>query len=167
MAKVNPNQKCPCGSEIKFKKCCKPFIEGVLPIENAERLLQSRYTAFVNQSIQFLWDTEHPESSRKLNERFSRYQKDCELTKDLDFKKLTIVDVKEISNLKAIIVFYVEVYDGHVDVSFIEESEFSVFEGKWYYYDGLRRSINRIGCQPESVKVGELKHLYLHESQLN
>ena len=31
MAKYSVNDKCPCGSNIKYKKCCQAFHKGKLP----------------------------------------------------------------------------------------------------------------------------------------
>lgn len=166
MAKINPNEPCPCGSDIKFKKCCKPYIEGK-HIENPERLLRVRYVATINHDVKFLWESLHPESATKLHERFSRFEYDLNLVKHLKYKSIVIADEDYSKANEAVIVFYVTVFDGDTDVSFIEEAKFSMSDGKWFYYDGLRRSSNRIGCDPLSVKVGELKTFFLYDSSHN
>lgn len=62
MAKIRPNQTCPCGSEIKFKKCCGPVFQNPEDVDHPEMLVRARYTALVNQDVHFLWNTLHPQS---------------------------------------------------------------------------------------------------------
>ncbi|MCP5465047.1 MAG: SEC-C domain-containing protein [Deltaproteobacteria bacterium] len=173
MAKLKPNQMCPCGSDEKFKKCCQPYLEGKA-IEHPERLLRARYTAAAGGLINFLWETLHPNAPRKLNDTFNRFEKDHQILKKLDYQNLSILDGK-FENDTARVVYYATIKDPAVpeqdaeahDVSYLEESEFRVFEGKWLYFDGLRRSVRRLGCTPESIKLGELETLFPWDSGLN
>lgn len=48
---MNPN--CPCGSGNSLADCCTPYHNGSLP-ESAERLMRSRYSAYVLGAIDYL-----------------------------------------------------------------------------------------------------------------
>ena len=50
---------CPCGSGDRFDGCCAPMLRGTAA-PTAERLMRSRYTAFVVGDGPYLADTWHP-----------------------------------------------------------------------------------------------------------
>ncbi len=50
---------CPCGSGDAYRACCGPVHDGA-PAETAERLMRSRYTAFVLGNVDHLFRTWHP-----------------------------------------------------------------------------------------------------------
>ncbi|GAA5204422.1 YchJ family protein [Microbacterium jejuense] len=50
---------CPCGSGERFEGCCRPALHGT-PAPTAERLMRSRYTAFVVGDAPYLSGTWHP-----------------------------------------------------------------------------------------------------------
>lgn len=45
---------CPCGSGTEFAECCEPCLQGVRSAPTAEALMRSRYTAYVNENIDYL-----------------------------------------------------------------------------------------------------------------
>jgi SEC-C motif-containing protein len=51
---------CPCGSGDRFDGCCGPLLAGAAAAPTAERLMRSRYTAFVTGDERYLSDTWHP-----------------------------------------------------------------------------------------------------------
>ena len=53
---------CPCGSGVPFSGCCSPVISGSDKARTAEQLMRSRYTAYVNQDVDYLVSTTHPDS---------------------------------------------------------------------------------------------------------
>ena len=57
------NIACPCGSGKKFDNCCAPFLEGRQTAATAEKLMRSRYVAYVMKNESYLLHTWH-ESSR-------------------------------------------------------------------------------------------------------
>lgn len=166
MARILPNDPCPCGSGFKFKKCCGPYLKGD-PVETAERLLRTRYAAHANHDVKFIWDTAHPMSPRKLNDTWAKFEREYELLRSLDYRGLTILDEKSPNKNRTVIVYWVKVFEGEQDLSFLEEATFELFEGRWLYFDGLRRSANRLGCLPESVRIGDLATLFPHDSELH
>ena len=62
---------CPCESGLAFQHCCQPCIERHINAPTAERLMRSRYTAFVLQNADYLRYSWHPDTCPKtihLNE---------------------------------------------------------------------------------------------------
>jgi len=58
--------KCPCESGLAYEACCQIFhLNRKLP-ETAERLMRSRYVAYVFGELDYLYNTTHP-STRKPN----------------------------------------------------------------------------------------------------
>ncbi|MFG6445962.1 YchJ family protein [Microbacterium sp. P07] len=57
-ARVSPDDPCPCGRD-RFDGCCAPLLDG-RDAPTAERLMRSRYTAFVIGNAEYLRRTWHP-----------------------------------------------------------------------------------------------------------
>ena len=165
MAKIQPNEKCPCGYDVKFKKCCKPYLEGK-SAEDANRLARTRYVAQIKGDADFLWQTLHPDSPRKKHDSQKKFMSEQYLLKNLNYQKLILLD-ERIDKDSTVLVSYVKISEGNKCLSYLEESTWQLFNDKWYFVDGLRKSSERLGCLPESIRVGDLKRLGLHDSQHN
>lgn len=50
---------CDCGSGTPYDQCCGPLLSNKIQAENPERLMRSRYTAFVRQESAYLMRTWH------------------------------------------------------------------------------------------------------------
>ena len=50
---------CPCGSSVPLAACCGRFLEGKADAPDAERLMRSRYSAFVGERGDYLLATWH------------------------------------------------------------------------------------------------------------
>ena len=50
-------KKCICGNEKAYEECCARLIEGKDEAKNTVELMRSRYTAYVLQDGQYLYDT--------------------------------------------------------------------------------------------------------------
>lgn len=166
MAKIRPNQLCPCGSEVKYKKCCFLFLQQSRSLDHPEKLVRARYTAMVIGDVKFLWESFHPQSPVRLNETFAKFEEDQKLVKTLNYEELIILD-GEIKRREARVVTYVRCYDGPQDLGYLEEAQLELFEQGWLYLDGLKRSSARLGCDPLSIKVGQLETIFPWESPLN
>ncbi len=57
---VKKSKTCPCGSGNEFKKCCGPFLDYKTKPETAEKLMRSRYTAYVLKNSDYILKTWHP-----------------------------------------------------------------------------------------------------------
>jgi SEC-C motif domain protein len=51
---------CPCGSGNEIARCCEPYIQGAQKAPTAEALMRSRYTAYVQENIDYLKETLTP-----------------------------------------------------------------------------------------------------------
>ena len=60
-ASVAADDPCPCGSGDRFGGCCRPLLRGDAA-PTAERLMRSRYTAFVVGDARHLSATWHPKT---------------------------------------------------------------------------------------------------------
>lgn len=135
--------------------------------ENAERLLRVRYTATVQGDAKFLWDTFHPLAPRRRKDNFKSFSAELSLMKDLNYQSLKVLAVDDSKRDVTRIVHYVVVTEGTNELSYVEESQFHLVEEQWFYMDGLRRSSARLGCAPESLRIGDLATLFLHDSEYN
>ncbi len=60
MAKHDKNDgACPCGGKL-FQSCCGPFLAGVAVADTPEKLMRSRYSAYVTSTEDYLKATWHP-----------------------------------------------------------------------------------------------------------
>ncbi len=50
---------CPCGGKL-FQSCCGPYLAGVAVADTPEKLMRSRYTAYVTGTEDYLKATWHP-----------------------------------------------------------------------------------------------------------
>jgi len=62
MRPMNNSQLCSCKSGKDYKICCHPYIEKTIDTPNAEALMRSRYTAFVQMNEIYLRYSWHPET---------------------------------------------------------------------------------------------------------
>ncbi|MFG2967164.1 YchJ family protein [Streptomyces sp. NPDC048288] len=54
------NPSCPCGPAETYEECCGRFHRGAATAPTAERLMRSRYSAFVKRDEPYLLRTWHP-----------------------------------------------------------------------------------------------------------
>ena len=79
---IGDQQPCPCGSGMTYGGCCAPLLRGA-DAPTAERLMRSRYTAFVVGDVRHLSETWHPGTRPES----------VDLTPSLRWTGLEIVDV--------------------------------------------------------------------------
>ncbi|MGE5429529.1 MAG: YchJ family protein [Syntrophomonadaceae bacterium] len=131
-------EKCPCGSGKAYNKCCLPLIKGEKAAQTAEELMRSRYTAYVKQEIDYIYDTTHP-----------GHRDDFDRDATLDWAKNSEwlgIEIRNTSKGTA--------QDEEGEVEFIasfaqkgvkkdhhELSTFKKEEGRWYFEDGKGVSI--------------------------
>jgi SEC-C motif-containing protein len=53
--------KCPCGSGDAFEACCGGILAGRRTADTAEKLMRSRYSAYVVKDVDYLVRTTHPD----------------------------------------------------------------------------------------------------------
>jgi SEC-C motif-containing protein len=48
---------CPCGLGLPYAECCEPYITGLKKAPTAEALMRSRYSAYVEQAVDYIINT--------------------------------------------------------------------------------------------------------------
>lgn len=123
---------CPCGQTdqrgrpLGFDACCGRYLDQAVPAPDAERLMRSRYSAFVRDRADYLLATWHPST------------RPADLTLDAGVKWLGLA-VKRHHPIDA----------DHAEVEFVarsrmggrgqrleERSRFVREDGRWYYVAG-------------------------------
>ncbi|WP_091233936.1 YchJ family protein [Microbacterium sp. 3J1] len=119
--------RCPCDSGDTFGACCGPVLAGA-PAPTAERLMRSRYTAFVLQDDVYLLDSWH--ASTRPDE--------LELDRDLEWRRLVIVDrvAGGPFDREGVVEFEAFWSQGAQRGSLRERSRFARDGRRWQYVDG-------------------------------
>lgn len=119
-------KKCFCGGSKPFSVCCGPIIKG-LKADSAEKLMRSRYSAYVTRAIDYIIETTYPSKRQGL----VRKEID-EWAKTNVWQQLEIVSSSEfIVEFKA----YFKDRKGKTQVHY-EKSMFVFENNTWYYLKG-------------------------------
>ncbi|MBU3002715.1 YchJ family protein [Paraglaciecola arctica] len=51
------NKNCFCGNKVSFESCCQPIITGQVEAQTAEKLMRSRYSAYVIEDYAYILRT--------------------------------------------------------------------------------------------------------------
>ena len=132
--KFSVNQTCPCGSKVKYKKCCQVFHKGKLP-STALELMKSRYVAYKLQMPKYIINTTHKENKDYLDDFIVWENQILDFCKDCDFQSLQILEFVD-GNTEAYVTFRVQLACKNEDNSFTEKSKFIKENGKWLYHSG-------------------------------
>ena len=54
---MTSKSSCYCGSSLSYADCCQPFHRGARKAETAEKLMRSRYSAYVAGQIDYVDQT--------------------------------------------------------------------------------------------------------------
>ena len=57
---IDDSTRCPCGTGLTYGGCCGPFLKATAQPPTAERMMRSRYTAYVARHPGYLLATWHP-----------------------------------------------------------------------------------------------------------
>jgi SEC-C motif-containing protein len=120
-------KNCYCNSNRIFSECCEPYILGTKKTPTAETLMQSRYSAYCVQNVDYLLATTHI-SNRKFHDKQEMFV----FASENEWVKLEIVNTTETTvEFKA---FYI---DNKLKSQMHHEiSTFKKEEGTWFYVDG-------------------------------
>jgi SEC-C motif-containing protein len=137
---------CSCGSQLEYAECCEPLIAGKRPAETAEQLMRSRYTAYVKGSIEYLYETTHPNHRKGYDHEGTR-----EWAQNSKWQGLEIVSSQGGPDDSVGLVEFIARYlDGDTEYLHHEEGKFRKLDGAWYFVDG-----KMVGPKPiRSEKVG-------------
>lgn len=119
---------CPCGGG-QYQNCCEPFHLGIAVAPSAEKMMRSRYSAYVLKNAPYLLDTWH-DSTRPTETLF-------ENDGDLKWTELKIKQFSKEPNATEAWVEFVAVFKISGKAHKLHEiSSFVCEDGKWLYLDG-------------------------------
>ena len=121
--KFSANDNCPCGSLIKYKKCCKPFHENIKTPINALELMKSRYCAYAIEKSEYIILTTH-QNNRDFNTDTKVWNNDIlDFSRNTKFEKLEILEFID-GQTESFVTFKANITQNKQDVSFIEKRIF-------------------------------------------
>ena len=129
--KIGANSRCPCGSEAKYKNCCKKYHNGLIA-KDALTLMKSRYSAYAVGDAKYIIKTTHPNNSQYLSDTqkwIKEIKAFCFLNK---FQKLEIVEYINIDPNEAYVTFIATINNQKM----IEKSRFVKEKKRWLYESG-------------------------------
>ncbi|MCW3494706.1 YchJ family protein [Microbacterium sp. SSM24] len=119
---------CPCGSGERFGGCCAPLLRGT-PAPTAERLMRSRYTAFVVGDARYLRETWHPGTRPDV----------LDLDPAQRWTALEVIDAEAggVDDTRGVVEFRARWRHGRERGELHERSRFRRQSGRWWYLDGI------------------------------
>ncbi len=136
MKKTTPNTPCPCGSRIKYKKCCAIYHKGALA-KTALELMKSRYVAYAVGDASYIIKTTHP-NNPDYSEDTKSWKESIELfSNKTEFLGLEIVEFID-GEEEAFVTFKAKLSSGDME----EKSRFLKVNGRWFYESGSIKIIN-------------------------
>jgi SEC-C motif-containing protein len=124
---------CPCGEKAAFKDCCDVYISGAKDAPTAEKLMRSRYSAFVVQEPEYVFSTHNPSTRADVN-----VDEIAAWSQQSQWEGLNIVAVEKglEADEEGKIEFVAHYHAGKKDHHHHEVSTFHKKEGKWWFTDG-------------------------------
>jgi len=132
--KFSVNTLCPCGSQKKYKKCCKIFHDGKIP-SSALELMKSRYSAYAVGNWEYIINTTHVNNPDYSNNPYSWENSIKQFIKQTNFNSLEIISHTQ-GMLESYVTFRANIDINKVDSSFEEKSKFVKENDKWFYLSG-------------------------------
>ena len=133
--KFSVNDACPCGSQKKYKKCCKPFHDNITFPKTALELMKSRYCAFALEKSEYIISTTHKDNVDFKSNIKSWSEDILDFSKNTKFEKLEILEFIDAPE-ESFVTFKATLLQHNKDASFCEKSRFLKIDGKWLYVDG-------------------------------
>ena len=124
-----PEPTCFCGSSATYAACCGVFISGQEQPCSAEKLMRSRYSAYVLKNSTYLLNTWHP-STRPQQLDFSE---DKTQWQSLSIIQSEAGQIQDTQGKVAFIAYYK--INGRA-FKLCENSLFSQEAGQWFYLSG-------------------------------
>jgi SEC-C motif-containing protein len=118
---------CPCGLN-SYAKCCKPYHDGE-NAPDAEKLMRSRYSAYVLKNESYLLKTWHI-STRPQEPLFNN-------SENQQWLELQVKQFKTGEDQKTAQVEFIAIYKINGKAYRLHEiSDFVLEDGQWFYVDG-------------------------------
>ena len=123
---------CPCGSGLNYENCCQPHILGLEKPETAEKLLRSRYTAFVVGEPDYIFDTLHPDKVKEVDR-----QGIIDWSKKSQWHGLEVISTEQggAKDDEGVVEFVAKYTQEGKTYNHHEVSLFKKVDGKWHFFD--------------------------------
>ncbi|MCQ9422575.1 YchJ family protein [Pseudomonas sp. LJDD11] len=122
---------CPCGSGDLLLACCGRFHAGQ-PAPCAEKLMRSRYSAYVLSQVDYLLDTTLPAQQHALDRNAIAQWSARSTWLGLEVEDTEVLGGKP---EHAFVTFTARWHDEHGEHSHRERSAFVQNQGRWYFID--------------------------------
>lgn len=133
--KLSVNDPCPCGSTIKYKKCCGVFHKG-RPAPPA-RLMPARYCAYAMGKVRFVIETTHPDGPLHRDDTAAWRAELTEYCKRTRFVGLEVHEVEPENDRGEVFVTFTARLEHNGAASELRErSRFRRDGTRWKYVDG-------------------------------
>ena len=136
--KITSNSSCPCGSKIKYKKCCAIYHKGAIP-KTALLLMRSRYSAYATYNSAYIMKTTHCDNSDYTTDSKVWKESIEFFTKSTEFLGLTVLESIDGED-ESFVIFKAKLSSGEM----LEKSRFLKVDGCWLYESG--EISHEIGC---------------------
>lgn len=130
MKDISLNSKCPCGSRLKYKKCCFVYHDGA-NAGDALKLMVTRYSAYAAGDASYIIRTTHPQNQDYKEDRGVWSQEIEAFCNSTEFMGLEVLDYIEGEN-ESFVEFKAKLSDGVLH----EKSRFVKENGRWLYHSG-------------------------------
>ncbi len=123
---------CVCGLEPSYDECCGRYISGKEKAPTAEALMRSRYSAYVEEKIDYIVSSHHPDTREEIDAESAG-----EWSKAAEWEGLTVHEsVGGEEHEEGVVEFTARyVMQGRL-VRHRERAEFKKHAGQWFYWDG-------------------------------
>lgn len=127
---MTAHMPCPCQSGFTYEDCCAPLLARQVFADSPERLMRSRYTAYVNADIDYLRDT--TADHRRAVYDFEQLGEWARQSQWLGLK----VHVSEQEGDRGRVVFTARFKLDDGVHAHTEDSTFMQQNGRWYFVEG-------------------------------
>lgn len=125
-------ETCPCGSGLVFENCCQPHILGLEKPLTAEKLMRSRYTAFVVGAVDYILETHHPDKKKEIDRQGIKDW--SEKSQWLGLEILN-TDKGQVGDEEGIVEFAAHYIQEGKTYNHHEVSLFKKVDDSWYFFD--------------------------------
>ena len=136
---------CFCGESKPFLVCCEPIIKGEKTAETAEKLMRSRYSAYVVINTKYLIESTYPAQQKNFDEADIKAWATTNNWQKLEVLTTNKGQANDIDGEVEFKAFYIDakgiLQNHHEKSTFIKEA------GKWFYVSGIIEPKNALQIQ--------------------
>lgn len=127
---------CHCGLEPTFEQCCQPYIQRKAIPTTAEACMRSRYSAFAVGDMDYIRDTNHPDTLGDFDQAANQQWADESQWLGLE---ITSTSEGQKGDDEGIVEFVAHFRHEGFEKAHHEVSTFKKIDEQWYFHDGKAR----------------------------